>query len=194
MLGLAGCDSVLQAMGLRTEEPIAETSEDDASEQIGTQALTVSETGSVLRNEEADIEITLPATWSEDDRLHDSAELEASDIDQQLYLVVVAEENDSLLRLGLRENAENYRKLLIDRLQAFQGESPTDLAFVGDHFASQYEIRGDINENTAVVYLHTTVVTERRYYQIVAWTTPEQYDVYKSELETITETFREIGS
>jgi len=193
-IALSGCDGLLSALGVRTEETIAETTDGTSGDRIGTQALSTGEDGNMLRNEDAGIQLTLPSSWSEDLSLHESAELQASDPDRQLYVIVVAEDDESLLRLGLQENAENYRTLLVNRLASSSGQTKTDTAFIGDNFANQYEIRGQVDDSTPVVYLHTTVVTEQRYYQIVAWTTPEQYPAYASELREITQSFEEIGS
>ena len=192
VLGLSGCDSLL---GSRTEVPTPEPSEEEAEEPVEAQALNADTAGTVLLNAEAGVELTIPLAWSEDMRLHDSAELQASDTNNELYIIVVAEEDKTLSRLGLRENAENYRRLLINQLHSLEGEAPTEVAFIGDNFASQYEIRGQVAENIPIVYLHTTVLIENRYYQIVAWTNPSQYDnAYKSELQNITQTFREVDA
>lgn len=196
-LGVSGCDSLLQTLGIRTGEATIDSPDDGSGERIGTQVLNTEGNSNVLTNSEAGIELTLPSTWEEDLRLHDSAELQASDPNQQLFIVVVAEDDESLLRFGLAENAERYRKLLISKLQAdgrFVSQSATDVAFIGDNFANQYEIRGAVQDNTPVVYLHTTVVSEQRYYQIVAWTTEDQYAFYQSDLQTITDSFRETDS
>ncbi|WP_204140290.1 hypothetical protein [Halomicronema sp. CCY15110] len=150
--------------------------------------------GTDLVNSDAGIQITLPASWAEDNRLHDSAELQAADATNELFMIVVAEDSPALMRFGLPENAERYRALLKDQLASYEGENPTEVAFINDHFASQYEIRGSLADGVGVVYLHTTVVTQQRYYQIVVWASPEQYEAYRSELQTITETFQEIGS
>lgn len=196
VLGTTGCETFRRTLGIPAETGIAieDPLVDDEDEPVASQAQNTDGDSKVLLNAEAGIELTLPAAWSQDSRLHDSAELQASDISNQLYIVVVAEEDKTLSRLGLRENASNYRRLLTNQLQSLQGQSPTDVAFVGDNFASQYEIRGQVDTDTPVIYLHTTVVTESRYYQIVAWTTPSQYNAYKSELQTITETFREVDT
>lgn len=192
LLGLTGCGSILQTLGLGSSNADA----DNTSERIGTQTLTISDEGNViLSNEEAGIELLLSAAWSEDMRLHDSAELQAADAENRLYIIVVAEEKGPLVREGgLEENAEDYRKLLINRLESAETPAPTDVRFIGENFADQYEIRGKVDAETPVVYLHTTVDTQARYYQIVAWTTPEQYVEYRSEMQTITETFRETDS
>lgn len=194
LLASAGCTSLREMLGLGSGESTVEPVDGSSGEQIGTQVLTTSDDGNVLVNEEAGIELTLPAAWSENVTLHESAELEASDTERQLYIIVVAEDDETLLRLGLKENAQRYRDLLINRLQAFSTQAPTDVAFIGDNFADQYEIRGQVGDGSDVVYLHTTVVTEERYYQVVAWTTPDQYETYKSELQAIADTFREMNT
>ena len=201
VLGLAGCDG-WRLPGFGPDVSIADPlddplndSNDTADGPIGIQAQNIENESTVLQNVETGIELTIPPAWSQDIRLHDSAELQASDVDKELYIVVVAEEDKTLNRLGLQENAAQYRQLLINQLDSFQGQVPTEVAFVGEeNFANQYEIRGTVEDDIPVVYLHTTVVTENRYYQVVAWTTPEQYTAYKSELQGITDTFREMDS
>lgn len=208
VLGAVSCDSLLRSLRGDGDDATIErvdrpgtpdqngtaTDGPATGDRVGTQALTTVGDSRILGNATAGIEITLPASWAEDTRLHDSAELEASDRERQLYLVVVAEnDNDALTRVGLKENAAKYRALLVDRMQAYEGETPTDVAFVGSAFASQYVMRGQVN-NAPVVYLHTTVLIENRYYQVVAWTTPTQYEAYRSELQNIVDTFQEISS
>lgn len=193
-VGTTGCESLQQLLGINIGDARVD-SDTSSGERIGAQVLTTENGSNVLVNREAGIELTLPASWTEDMRLHESAELQASAPEQDLYIVVVAEEDESLLRFGLADNAERYRNLLISRLNAngrFTGQAATDTAFVGSNFANQSEIRGEVEDSTPLVYLHTTVVSEQRYYQIVAWTTQAQYNAYRSELQTITETFREI--
>lgn len=190
------CDRILRNLRSNPEgptvEPVGEGAPDDTT--TGTQSLNTSDNGTTLVNSDTGIEITLPESWSEDTRLHDSAELQAADAANGLYLIVVAEESPVLMRLGLQENAENYRALLQDQMASYEGENPTEVQFINNNIASQYEIRGSLEDGTSVVYLHTTVATQQRYYQIVAWTTPQQYETYRSELQTITETFRETSS
>ena len=184
-VGASGC-GVLQGLGLRPGNSQAEE-----SDRIGTQSLDATDDGNILSNEEAGLQVTLPNSWQEDTRLHNSAELQASDPDNGLYLVVLAEDNVALQRYGFDDNAETYRSLLINSLQNLGGETATDVAFIDEDFASQREIRGQLPDGTRVIYLHTTVLTENRYYQIVGWTTPEQYSFSRTELQTITESFRE---
>lgn len=194
--GLGGCNLRRSLWGdpdARTIEPVESQSQNRRSDgsPVGTQTLT---TDSDLVNEAAGIRIKLPESWSPSDRLHDSAELEALEPRLQLYLIVVAEDGAALRQQGLPEIAANYRDLLARRLAVYESASPTDVAFVNRNFAEQYEVRGRLADNTPVVYLHTTVAGENGYYQIVAWTSPEQYEQYRPELQTITKSFREIGS
>jgi hypothetical protein len=197
LLGLTGCDGILTTLGLRspdrpTVSKVGRTTANTSGERLGTQSLNVSGNSRKLRNEVADIELTLPATWNENLQLHDSSELQASDLGNQLFVIVVAEEDGVLLQRSLQDNANRYHQLLTSTMTSVDSQTTTEVAFVGENFANQKEIRGRIGNNIPVVYLHTTVVTGRRYYQIVAWTSPEQYSFYKSELQAITDTFREI--
>lgn len=195
-LMLSSCDTLLRPLGLSTSDSTPSTT--DGGAPTGTQVLTSTDNaGQVLRNETAGIAITLPASWESAPYLHDSAELEAADPVNELYLIVVVEEDPVLQRLSLRENAERYRQLLIDNLQSFEEQADTGEAFVGEGenlFARQFEIRGQLQDGTNVVYLHTTLVSGDRYYQIVGWTRQENYAAYRSELQAITDSFREISN
>jgi hypothetical protein len=194
LLGLSGCDWTLRTLGLKTDERTIESLEDPSGERIGTQALTTVGESRLLVNREAGIALTLPPSWSEAVGLHPTAELQANAPDQQLYMIVVTEADESVMDVSVEENAERYRALLIDNLGEFEGQSPTDVAFLDQNFARQYEIWGRLADGTPVVYLHTTVATPTHYYQIVGWTSPEQYEFYKSELQNITATFEETAS
>jgi hypothetical protein len=185
-VALTSCDGLRQIMGLG-----GSASQEENSDLIGEQKLDTTDGVTTLSNVEAGIQVTLPSTWQEDTRLHPSAELQASDPTNKLYLIVLSEDEAALNRFGLKENADTYRTLLAGNLNRLDNQTATDVAFIGDEFASQYEIRGQLAEESPVVYLHTTVLTKNRYYQVVAWTTPEQYQFYKTELQTITESFRE---
>lgn len=195
LLGATSCDN-LSAWRERINEETVRQVNNDSDRQVGTQTLNTIGNSQILTNDEAGIQITLPDSWIDTSRLHGSAELQAANLDRQLYLVVVAENTEELTRLGLKENAAKYRDLLIADMESLNSEFSTDVAFVGtdDYFADQYEIRGQAGDGTPVVYLHTTVLVEGTYYQVVAWTTPDQYQFYRSELRTIVDTFRETES
>jgi hypothetical protein len=192
------CDRILRNLRSNPDDGAVPTATDNSSTAVETTTdnnPSPDSSGTDLVNSDAGIQITLPASWAdEDNRLHDSAELQAADATNQLFIIVVAEDSPALMRFGRPENAARYRALLKDQMTAVEGENPTEVAFINDNFASQYEIRGSLADGVGVVYLHTTVVTQQRYYQIVAWASPEQYEAYRSELQTITETFQEFGS
>jgi len=191
------CDRILRNLRSNPDDGAVSTATNNSSTAVETAAdnnPSPDSPSTDLVNSDAGIQITLPASWAETTRLHDSAELQAVDATNQLFIIVVAEDSPALMRFGLPENAARYRALLKDQLAAWEGENPTEVAFINDHFASQYEIRGSLADGVGVVYLHTTVVIQQRYYQIVAWASPDQYEAYRSELQTITETFQEFGS
>ena len=184
------CDRILRNLRSNSEEPTVQPLTEVAPAE--TQNANPTNNGVVLVDDEIGIQITVPESWAADPRLHDSAELQAADAIQELYVIVVAEDSSTLMLRSLQQNAENYRALIQDQLATYEGENPTEVALINDNFAAQYEIRGSLEGDIPVVYLHTTVATPQRYYQIVAWASPEQYDAYRSELKTITATFQEI--
>jgi len=191
------CDRLLRNLrgepDQATVQPIDDTTP-PPEDVVAPQTLDLTESGQTLTHDPTGIAITLPESWANATGLHETAELQAADVSNDLYLIVVSEEAPILRRSGLPENAAQYRALLKDQLAAFERESPTGVDFINGEIASQYEIRGQLADGTPVVYLHTTVVTSARYYQIVGWAPPEQFEAYRSELQNITSTFREISS
>lgn len=143
------------------------------------------------------MQLELPEGWIRDNRLHDGAGLQLSNEAEDLYVIVLAENKETLSRYSLEDNSGFYRKLLIDSLN-LAGNSSTEITqsstrttSINGNSVAQYEIQGEI-ENAKVTYLHTTVVTTARYYQVVAWTTTDQYEKHKAALQKVVKSFREI--
>ncbi|MEL6332880.1 MAG: hypothetical protein AAFQ76_09850, partial [Cyanobacteria bacterium J06626_26] len=70
-----------------------------------------------------------------------------------------------------------------------QAEVPTSMTALNGMNALQYEVQGRV-DNQPVMYLHTTVEGQTNYYQVVAWTTVENYGAAKDELQTVIQSFR----
>ncbi|MCG8365731.1 MAG: hypothetical protein MJA27_20665 [Pseudanabaenales cyanobacterium] len=149
-----------------------------------------SQSEDAIQDELGQIQIELPRGWDSDERLHGGAGIQASNEEKDLYLIVLAEDKQPLSQYSLADNSNTYRDLLVQGLEN-EEQSPTRINSINGNSAMQYEIRGEF-EDAKVTYLHTTVVTDTRYYQVVAWTQTDQYARHKSELQKVIRSFREI--
>ncbi len=144
-----------------------------------------------IQDESGQMQISLPDGWIEEKKFHRSAGLQAYNEASDLYVIALAESKDVIGQFSLEVNSGFYRKLLIENLDRFEDQAQTEVTVINSNSALQYEIWGEI-EGAKVTYLHTTVVTDSMYYQIVAWTHTNRYASRKSELQNVVGTFRAI--
>ena len=146
---------------------------------------------SLLTNQQTDVKITVPAEWiSAGDDLRSSADIYASYPIKELYVSVLSESGAVLDQFSLEDNADQYRWLIEEEMgSAYESATRTDVQQIDGKPAIQYEIRGRV-DGTPVVYLHTTVKGENRYYQVVGWTNADSYSDNKAALQTIIRSFQ----
>ncbi|NET35264.1 MAG: hypothetical protein F6K19_25090 [Cyanothece sp. SIO1E1] len=136
-------------------------------------------------------QIMLPAGWGSTRKLHPSAEIQAANIEDEMYLLVLSENRDNLPEQTIQDHSESYRKFLTDGMRYLQSQTYTKGGDINGNLAVQHEIRGAL-EGRSLVYLHTTIKAEDAYYQIVAWTSSSRYERNKSELEKIINSFKTV--
>ncbi|NEP62734.1 MAG: hypothetical protein F6K31_38420 [Symploca sp. SIO2G7] len=145
----------------------------------------------LLTNEDSDVQITVPEGWVNVRKsLRPGADLYVAHEDRSMYVLVLADQKRSEIGgFGLADNASQYLSYLDWGLEDEQPEQVTSLTSLNGLNAQQYEVRGEI-DSSPVVYLHTTVEGENHYYQVVAWTTADNYAAAKGELQTVIGSFR----
>ena len=175
LLGAASCDRV----GDRTKDVI---------NAITIQNLSNGRT--LLKNEESNVQLTLPEGWVDVQNLRSDADLYVAREDRTMYVLVLAEPKSSEVgTFSLANNATQYLSFLDRGLTQEQAEVATNMTSLNGLDAVQYEIRGNV-ENQPIVYLHTTVEGETNYYQVVGWTTAAEYPAARDELQTVIQSFR----
>ncbi len=144
----------------------------------------------LLRNEESDVQLTLPEGWVDVQNLRPDADLYVAREDRTMYVLVLADPKRSEVgTFSLENNATQYLSFLDRGLSQEQPETVTNVTSLNGLDAVQHEVRGNI-DNVPIVYLHTTVEGETNYYQVVAWTTAEEYANARGELQDVIESFR----
>ena len=175
LLGAASCDRV----GDRTKDVI---------DAITIQNLSNGRT--LLRNEESDVQLTLPEGWVDVQSLRADADLYVAREDRTMYVLVLADPKSSEVgTFSLANNATQYLSFLDRGLAQEQAEVATNMNSLNGLDAVQYEVRGNV-ENQPIVYLHTTVEGETSYYQVVGWTRAAEYPAARDELQTVIQSFR----
>lgn len=118
------------------------------------------------------VSLRLPNGWeaAPTGTLHPNADLEAYNLDQDMYLVVVGESRAAVNQNDLDQQANIYLQILKGGFtQAIANQSRTGVDRVNSFPAVQYEVRGDVGQQP-VAYLHTTVEMGEDFYQVVVWT------------------------
>jgi hypothetical protein len=137
------------------------------------------------------IQITAPAGWKTAEDLNDQADLQATDVKNQMYLIVLTDNKVDYTDMTLDKHSKETLEVLLKPLASVTKTGPTTLRVNNDP-AVQYEVRGTII-GLNVVYVHTTVETRAHFQQIVTWMTVSTYESKKDVIQTIIRSFREIG-
>ncbi|ASC72794.1 uncharacterized protein XM38_037530 [Halomicronema hongdechloris C2206] len=158
----------------------------------GTQTLTtLSEDWQQLRDGQGRLQIKVPTGWQPDARLHDSAELEAGNPEQEAYVIVLSEAISAVSYSGLEDNALTYKRAIVNGLDSQpEREVKTSVSLESGLSGVQYEIHGEYRDQS-LVYLHTTVVSDTHYYQIVAWSAADRFEENQETLQDIIQSFQE---
>lgn len=136
--------------------------------------------------------ITLPQDWQAMQELNADADIQAGNRRQDAYLIVFVEDKTDFFGVDLESFAELTRTGIEDFLLSTQ-TTPTDLDHIGRYKAIQHKITGSVPDTRVkVVYLHTVVQGQRAYYQILAWTTAENYAANQQLLQSVSSQLTEL--
>lgn len=182
---LGGCSFMEDLLGISEPVEIDSVDPDSGIRSSGDDSLNLG-----LRSDEGDIQLSPPLNWQQTEGLHRNADLQLARPAEDLYTLVLAEDKNNLDKFTLENNATTYRRLLIGGLDQFIEETPTEVDLVNSNNAVQYVIEG-IYDEVPITYLHTTVATQRAYYQIISWTQADQFDQHVDEFQQIANSFRE---
>jgi len=136
--------------------------------------------------------VTVPADWQALEQLNEDADIQAGNPKKDAYLIVIVEDKTEFFGVDLESFAELTSTGIADNLLSVQSV-PTELASVGQRKAIQHKITGSIPDTRVkVVYLHTVVQGQRAYYQIIAWTSEENYESNQELLKSVSRQLIEL--
>jgi hypothetical protein len=148
--------------------------------------------GEHLSSKESNARLELPRGWRpvSDNDLHPGAELQAYHPNREIYFIVVGEDRATVAHSGdLNQQAQIYLQILksgLDRI--LSQENTTGVARINGLEAVQYDLSGTVF-GADVAYLHTTVATNDRYYQVVAWTPNNRFPENIDDMKAIIQNF-----
>jgi hypothetical protein len=143
----------------------------------------------VIRSADGKIQVSVPPAWKVATDLNDKAELQVSDTDKKMYLVILTSNKADYSDKDLDTQSSETLDALTKSITSSNKVGPTKLTIDGNP-AVQYEVRGEF-KNINVVYLHTTVETSKHFQQIVTWTMESTYNGNEDLLKGITQSFKE---
>ncbi|HEY7545971.1 MAG TPA: hypothetical protein VID27_13855 [Blastocatellia bacterium] len=146
----------------------------------------------ILKSKDGGSQITIPASWKEDLALHDKAVLQASDRQNEVYVVVLADNKTDFDNITVEKYSELTRSAMMQGIASPQMGTPSSLTING-YPAIQCEIRGTV-DNIKIAYLHVAAETPEHFYQILTWTLPSRFEKNRAQLEEVARSFKEIAS
>ncbi|HIK44848.1 MAG TPA: hypothetical protein IGR64_08145 [Leptolyngbyaceae cyanobacterium M65_K2018_010] len=179
--GLVGCGR----LGLSS------SADEAAAAAMGNQFVDRSVRGSSLVSKMLPVRLRLRRGWqaAPAKTLHPSADLQAYNPGQEIYLLVLGESNTSVAPGNLEDQASRYVQLLKGGFQqVISNEARTSVERVSNFPAVQYEVRGEVL-GKSVAYLHTTVQMDDHYYQVVVWTPNDLHAANAEEMRAIVQEF-----
>ncbi|MEA5451400.1 hypothetical protein VB780_22670 [Leptolyngbya sp. CCNP1308] len=149
--------------------------------------------GDMLVSSIKPVQVRLQPGWTAapSGTLHNNADLEAYNLDDRMFLVVLGENREAVAPGNLEEQANVYLQILKGGFsQVIANQARTDVERISGFPAVQYEVRGDLSRSQ-VAYLHTTVEMGEEYYQVVVWTPDDLRMANADAMQAIVEEFRD---
>ncbi|MGB3310421.1 MAG: hypothetical protein WA939_22625 [Nodosilinea sp.] len=178
-LGLAGCST----LGL-SRSP-------EESDEMGNQYVNRGFRGNLLVSRMKPVQMRLQNGWqaAPSGTLHPTADLEAYNPDQDMFVVVLGENRAAVAPGNLEDQASNYLQILKGGFsQITANQARTGVERVSSFPAVQYEVSGEVAQRS-VAYLHTTVEMGEEYYQVVVWTPNDLRTANADAMQSVVQEF-----
>ena len=151
-----------------------------------------SEPRKIVRSTDDQVQITVPASWIKQPKLHNDAILAVTNSSKELYLIVLPENKSNFTDMNLEKYAQKTKESLISNLESPKTSGPLEL-IIHNNKAIQYEIRG-IREGVEAVFLHTSVEHSQNYYQILVSAPSPKFSDRKELLQQVIQSFQATPS
>lgn len=143
-----------------------------------------------LTSADGALQLRVPSSWSEQTDLNPAAALQAADLDDEAYAVLIEDPREPFKSMDLGKFADTEMQKLVNRVGLANLTGPK-LVEVDGNQAVQYQIKGFHNE-VEVVYLYTFVETPDRFLKVVTWSLAGKFDANRPVLEEVTTSVRQL--
>jgi Domain of unknown function (DUF4190) len=150
-----------------------------------------------IASDDGKIKVTVPGTWTKLPELNKfatanlssggQATLQVGDKSKQMYLLVITDTKADPDNMPLEKYHDLTRDRMWQKMKNASATEPVPLTIDG-HSDLQDELTGTEND-TNVVFLHTTVDDGDHFQQILAWTLKSRWQKQNELLREITRTF-----
>jgi hypothetical protein len=141
-----------------------------------------------IASSDGKIKVTVSGMWTKLPELNKQASLQVGDKSKEMYLIVITDAKAAAGNMTLEQHHQLTRDRMLHKMKNASATEPVPLTIDG-HPAMQDELSGTEN-NTNVVFLHTTVDDGDYVQQILAWTLKSRWEEQNQSLREITGTFR----
>jgi len=136
-------------------------------------------------------QLTVPGNWQTRTDLHEEANWQAANLFAEQYAIVISESKADL-------SADILLQDYTDLLQGSTKQKVADVTFspvknidINGYPAAQYEAEGTV-EKIRIKWIFTIIDTPKYMHQIVAWTTPSNYNENRQTLLDVINSFKDL--
>jgi Domain of unknown function (DUF4190) len=141
-----------------------------------------------IASDDGKLKVTTSGFWVKRSDLNKEASLQAAYKDKEMYVIVITDAKADLDNFTLEKHHQLTRDRMLRKMTNASATETVSLTIDGRP-ALQDELSGTEN-NTNVVFLHTTVDDGDHFQQILAWTLKSRWQQQNETLREITGTFR----
>jgi hypothetical protein len=134
-------------------------------------------------------QVVIPSDWKVLE-LNDQANIEVGNAKDEIYFILISESKDDLSRWNIEKHSRITLASILASLSLPTIEGPNYLNIDGDK-AVQYILSGEI-QGLNIVYIHTTVESEKYFNQLLAWTLKSRFSDKEQILKDVINSFQVI--
>ncbi len=135
-------------------------------------------------------QIIMPKSWSKL-KINENADIQVGNMKEDAYLIVISDNKDDLYGWNLPKHSFLTLGNILRNLVNPTIEGPFTKE-INEKKAIQFKLKGII-EGINIVYIHTTVETEKYFNQIIAWSIKSKYSENEKHLMNVINSFKDLS-
>ena len=148
-------------------------------------------TPQVMPSTDGTYQLTVPGNWSKQTDLNTSATLQAANLRDELYVIVIKEGKSDFPKSADVDTVVNLaRDSMQKTVVGAQASTPIPVNING-YPARLFDVSGTVS-GVQAKYLYAVVETQGNFYQIMTWTLTSRFDAGKPKLQEVINSFKEL--